>query len=513
MLDDRFTQAERVDRLNHDAWGLRTSDPQEAIRIADSARKTSEQIDYLPGLCKSLHILAHCHYRIGDHQQALDLCSSSINMAESIGDRNVQADALNTQGNVHSALGDHHSAFAFYLKSLALNQALGNRQAEAALWNNIGNVNFHLEDYPNALEAHQTSLAIKQSLDDKNGVAVSLHNIGNVYKHTAEFDNALNHYSLSLKLSQELHNLYGEAGTLGNIGSIYAELGNASAAREHQMRSLALEREIGNRHGESESLLQIGELYLKHPEIAGSEDALDYLRGSLRVAEEIDAKELRFRAHRALSNLFEARGDFRNALSNFRRSYELEREIFNEQLSEKTRNLQIIHKVELARLRNVELEEANRFKTRLLSIAAHDLRSPLQGISGFADLLVGRLPPDSSLHQFAEQISLSANQMERLLNQLLETSKIDTGHMILDLQTIDIGRVAQQVAAINDQRARKKQQELIVNVSPRSFARADEVRMRQILENLVGNAIKFSPAGKRIWITVNRRPGKIRCSG
>ncbi|MCG3773735.1 MAG: Alkaline phosphatase synthesis sensor protein PhoR [Nitrospira sp.] len=398
------------------------------------------------------------------------------------------------------------------MRSLALRQAEGNRQAEAAIWNNIGNVNFHIEDYPAALEAHRNSLSIKESLNDRSGVAISLNNIGNVYKHTGEFESALNHYFLSLNLCLELGNRYGQAGALGNIGSTYTELKRPREAKEYHFKSLAAEREIGNRHGEAESLLQIAELYNRYPETAGPEGSLEFLMGCLSLSEEIQAKELCFRAHRALSTCYEARGEFDQALAHFRRSYDIERDIFNEQLSEKTKTLQIIHQVEVARLKNVELEEANRFKTRLLSIAAHDLRSPLSGIGGFAELLEAQLEAGSSSAELAEQIRLSANQMERLLSQLLESSIIEGGKLLLDLQSIDLSKVAGQVLDMHRQRAQAKGQELMLEVSSSRQARADELRMIQVLDNLVSNAIKFSPRGKAIRILIASPDERVRCS-
>jgi signal transduction histidine kinase len=536
-----------VDQLNQQAWELRIADPHQAITVAMRALSAAEKLEHQSGKAQSLYIIGHCHYRVGDYEQARTHESLALALFEELNDHEGQADTLNTIGNIHSALGDHHTAFTYYLRGLSIRQAIGNQQAEAASWNNIGNVHFHLSDYASAIEAHQKSLALKEALGDRAGVAISLNNIGNVYKECGDQANALHYYTQGLTIAQELDHKYGQAGALGNIGALYKDLANWPAAQQYHLQSLAIEQAIGNRHGEAESLLQLGELYGCCAELPATpaehmlaDRALDYLQRALTLANELDAKEIGLRSCQTLSQLYEQRGDFKAALAYYQHFHTLERAIFNEKLSEQTKKLQIVYQVEttqreaelkraeaeVARLKNIELaaalanadrqrqiaEDADRFKTRLLSVAAHDLRNPITGISGYADLILIHLPDDSPLREFIEPIKRSARHMEHLLKSLLESATIEDGTFSLQLKQLNLADLARQVVETNQQHARHKAQVLHIDAAPGCFVEADEGRMWQILENIVSNAIKFSPPKKHIWVGVTHHGQWIRCT-
>jgi signal transduction histidine kinase len=533
--------AAQVDALNRQAWELRADDTQQAIELGEQARVAAEQRDYRQGLARSLFILGHCHYRIASYELARAQSLAASALFEALGDQEGQADALNTIGNVYSGLGDHHSALDYYLQSLALRREIGNRQAEAASLNNIGNVYFHLNDFSNALESHLKSLAIKESLGDRQAVAYSLHNIANVYKDTGDHHNALQSYVESLDTFRSIGNQYGQAGALSNIGSIYQALGDLPAALDYGHQSLALEQAIGNKHGEAASLLQLGELYAQHDALAEPpEDASSYLRQALTLAQELDAKELIYKTNLALSRLYQQQGNFAAALEHYQRFYAVQQEIFNADLSEKTKKLQIIHQVEtskreaalqhaeaeLFRLKNTELvaaladadqqrqiaEQASRLKTELLSIAAHDLKNPLGAIIGYAELIMLQTPKDALAYQPADRIHKTAEQMQQIINNLLESMTIESGNLNLDIRRVDLAAVAELVVERNRPQAERKSQTLRLSAEPDCIAAVDEARIQEVVDNLINNAIKYSPQARSIWVGVARRDALIRLS-
>jgi signal transduction histidine kinase len=539
--------ASEIDGLNHQAWELRGEDPHGAMALAAQARADSLSAGYPQGEAQSLLTLSHCAYRVGAYEQATSYGALALARYESLGDRAGQADALNTAGNIYAALGDYHTAFSLYLRSLTLRQEIGNRQAEAASWNNIGNVHFHLADFESALDAHQRSLALKEALGDPAGMAISLNNIGNVYQARGDLEGALPMYRRGLLIAQEIGNRYAQAGALSNLGAISAQLGNWPAALEHHLQSLAIEEEIGNRHGVAESLLQIGSLYLRAEGLppAPIEQAIDdrplhYLRRALELADALEAREISQRACQALAALYEQRGELADALAHFQRFHALERALFDERLAETSKRLQIIHQVasarrdaelqrseaEVARLKTIELaaaladvdrqrqiaEDANRFKTRLLSVAAHDLRNPLSVISNYAELALMQSPESPQLRDLLVPIHLGARRMEQLIQALLESSVLESSQLRLDRQQIDLGLLAQAVVEMNQPRAQQKGQTLLASAEADCLVEVDEGRMWQALDNLVSNAIKFSPLGKRIWVSVSRSAGAIRCT-
>lgn len=145
-------------------------------------------------------------------------------------------------------------------------------------------------------------------------------------------------------------------------------------------------------------------------------------------------------------------------------------------------------------------------KSRLVAIAAHDLRNPLTVIASYADLLriEGAVHGEHLL--YVEEISRTAHFMSELVEEMLDSTSVESGHVHVDLQKIDLVKAARHAATINQMRADRKQIRIIfdrrVEHAP---ILADAVKLRQIINNLVVNAIKFSPPRSTVTIRVDSR--------
>ena len=162
---------------------------------------------------------------------------------------------------------------------------------------------------------------------------------------------------------------------------------------------------------------------------------------------------------------------------------------------------------ELAR-KSAALERLSAEKSRILAIAAHDLRNPLTVIVSYADML--RVDADLSGEPllYLEEISRSARFMAELVEELLDSSRLESGYVDVDLQDIDLVNAARHAATINRMRGERKQIAIAFEQeTDRAVIRADAVKLRQIINNLVVNAIKFSPIGTSVTIRVGRDDG------
>lgn len=163
---------------------------------------------------------------------------------------------------------------------------------------------------------------------------------------------------------------------------------------------------------------------------------------------------------------------------------------------------------ELAR-KTAALERVVAEKSRLTAIAAHDLRNPLTVIAAYTDLLRidGTFSGEEAL--YLEEISRSAKFMMELIEEILEASRRESGHIDLELQKIDLVAAARHAATINRMRADRKQ--ILLTFEPaadRLYIQADAVKLRQIINNLVVNAIKFSNAHTTVTMRVRRADGR-----
>ncbi|MDB5364685.1 MAG: two-component sensor histidine kinase PleC [Rhodospirillales bacterium] len=155
-----------------------------------------------------------------------------------------------------------------------------------------------------------------------------------------------------------------------------------------------------------------------------------------------------------------------------------------------------------------EAEAASNAKSNFLAQMSHELRTPLNAILGFAQVLEGEMfgkHGDARYREYSRHIRRSGDHLLQLINNLLDLSKVQSGNWVLDDGPVDLVASADWVLEILGQRATEASLTL-VNSIPADFPElhADKRILRQVLLNLVGNAIKFTPAGGHIAIEAAR---------
>jgi len=153
--------------------------------------------------------------------------------------------------------------------------------------------------------------------------------------------------------------------------------------------------------------------------------------------------------------------------------------------------------------RETELQEAqrravlaDRAKSEFLANMSHEIRTPMNGVLGMAELLA-KSDLDAKQRTFTDIIVKSGNALLTIINDILDFSKIDAGQLVLDPAPFNLAEAVEDVATLVSTRAKEKDLELIVRVAPhlRDLFIGDVGRIRQIITNLVGNAVKFTDAG------------------
>jgi len=166
---------------------------------------------------------------------------------------------------------------------------------------------------------------------------------------------------------------------------------------------------------------------------------------------------------------------------------------------------------------NQELIRLNQDKNEFLAIAAHDLKNPLSGILGLSENIVdsnGEMPPEDIL-EFTGMIKDSAERMFLLITNLLDVNSLESGKITVHLKPVDILNVIKKNLHNYQDRSKNKQLtlHLIANKNNVYVAYADKELVHQILDNLISNAIKYSPSNsnKNIYVRISEQHQMIRC--
>jgi PAS domain S-box-containing protein len=152
---------------------------------------------------------------------------------------------------------------------------------------------------------------------------------------------------------------------------------------------------------------------------------------------------------------------------------------------------------------NQQIQAANRLKSQFLANMSHELRTPLNAIIGFSDLLKsGAVPPDSPKRElFLGHISSSGYHLLQLIDDVLDLSKVEAGHMDFYPESLDLPALVGKVCGVLEPSLRNKQLQLTVDLAPElDNLLLDVGRFTQVLNNYLSNAIKFTPEGGQIRV-------------
>ena len=159
-------------------------------------------------------------------------------------------------------------------------------------------------------------------------------------------------------------------------------------------------------------------------------------------------------------------------------------------------------------------ESASRAKSEFLASMSHELRSPLHTVIGFSELLGEELegPLNEKQKRFVRHIHKDSNHLLTLINDILDLSKIEAGHLELHVEPTGLNHLVGEAMATVLPQAALKRIEMVSRLQTEFAVRADPVRVRQILLNLLTNAVKFTPPGGHIHVEARRMGDHVATS-
>ncbi|KXK54685.1 MAG: tetratricopeptide repeat-containing sensor histidine kinase [Chlorobi bacterium] len=526
-------------RWLHACYHFMRANYADALRLAEESRQLFRTVDRPIELARCLNTIASCHLSLGDPARALQFFLESRELTTRRREANptladsLLSSLLNNIALVYDSLGDVEKALELFRENLERKREAGDRAGMLFALNNIGLLYFQLGDYDNAHRYHHQALELAEQTQHRGAIADTLNNLANCLKDgTEKYEEALLNYQQALAIYQEVGDQRGVAAATINIGDVMALLGRNAEAAAQWERGLAMTTDPHLADYHVAALMSLAGY--QRDECGAHETAIELLQTALAHPAVDRDQTRRADIHRELAQAYRLAENFQEAFHHLSEHHTLKDKAANERSTLRIRAMMLQFDVEhaqkeaeIAYLRNVELAQANaelqqanhrlvalnHEKNEFLGITAHDLKNPIAAIRGFAGLLRDRkMANDPSLvTELATDILQTADRMFETITNLLDINRLEEGSVQIGITAVDVAATIDRVTRPYLEHAAQKGQTL--RVEPHEGAvrvMADPNLLAQALDNLVSNAVKFSPRGKQITVRVVVLGGKTR---
>lgn len=508
--------------------------------------------------------------RRGDYSDALATVEAGLQSSRLLGDPGLEAEYLYLLGLTKWSMTDFPAALEQYRAAATLAEKIGKFALAARAHSGAGNTCRDLEDLTTADQHYQAALQLAEKSGDRLALADVLNNYGFLLlKLGRAFDSRATHLR-ALALREALGHRAGMADSYFNLAATADTIGEREEALAYYNKAQVIYETLGyNRnlanlhHSVSEVLRRLGRL----------DEALAHLRKAEELAKVLKTSRLSANVYEEFALVMAARGDFREAyayqlkyheaneqatgertrkeVAALNARYNAERRQHEIDLLQRDRETQAVelHSAHLQRYWLLGLlvaggaavaamvsrqrvkqaaerrvlaetraakdaaEQADALKTRLVGIASHDLKAPVAAMIAAAEALRGEPGDADQVATMAGAIAGEGYRTLALIRDLLDLSALEQGRLQLTCAPVEIAALVRESVEAAEPRATAKAlafgSEAALGAED-LYVSADHERLRQALDNLVDNAIKFTPSGRPVSVRLLAPAGTVR---
>ncbi len=477
-----------------------------------------------------------CNHQ-GYYSKALQYYYKSLKISEKINNLPIIAANYNNIAGIQISIGNVDKALFFFKKSLEINIKANNKEGIARSYHNIGGIYTEQKKYEEALDSFYKTLAIEKEIGSRLISFETLNNIGSVHYYKGEYDKALEFFEESNRIALEMKHpviqIYNHTG----IANVYFAQKNYTESIIQAKNGLAIAQQM-KVLTEISTLSKI--LYKNHKAQQNYQKALEYhelygqnndslfniektrVINSLEAKADIERKEKEISILNKDKKLLKTEKDFQekiiyliilsllimSTLTYFIYQSRRQERKANHIIS--TQNIQLKNQTEEIQKQAIKLTQMNADKDRLFAIIGHDLRSPINSLTGLLSLLEDKQISPEEFILFSSKLKTSVEHVHFTLNNLLLWANNQMNGIQTSPSKIHLHEIAQENIKFLNTLAEAKKIELI-NEIPASitvFADIDQVKL--IFRNLISNAIKFTLLKGKIRLQASQQENLVQ---
>lgn len=536
-----------------------------ALHIYNTALKGIKNID-APELHAFIYNnIGSVYLRNNEYKKALQQYDTVVTIAQKANDTNMLATAISNIASIYYKQGAYTTALKKYLEGLSLYEELKQSgQVETALLN-ISNVYFQLDEFDKAKQTMARALAMAKKSGSKWSIISCHTTYAMIYTQQKHYDSAITVLNEALRLSPELNNPYLTNLLKGNLAEAYLKNGELDQAFILYNESLPVSIQLDDYEGIAIAKAGIGEILVRKGQKA---EGTQYMKEAMSMMQSYSMKEQAKALAEVMATMYEQQGDYKSALEYTRikelyqdslakdesrkaavaleYDYELNKKEARISLLEKDKAIEknktwlnrilmvsalagmllaVIIAVQFSRnLRNArnsnqlitqqkneieqqakKLEKLNDFKDTTFSVLSHDLRSPINALTGTMSMLDEGIITPQEFAEHKDELNNKLQSVTLMLDNLLQWAKSQMkGEHTLDIERINVKRKVLRSFAILKDAAQQKNITLTADAPEELFAYADRNQLDMVMRNLLSNAVKFTPNSGAISVSAKQ---------
>ncbi len=502
--------------------------------------------------------LANAHNMLGNYQRGLELYYQMRELAEERDETRMVIGITQNLGTNYKSLGDIPAALDNYLYSLEMAEEISDTLIIAVVLDNLGTLNKSDGNYDIAEDYLNQALEMNLRIGNMGNQITNHMSLGSLYKEKGMFEESQEHYNRVLEIAESIGNTLAQIQAIYNIGMLNKDMREHDRALELFEQSLELSRKNNIHIGYYFNQQGMAGVYA---ELGNYERAIELYEAALEIAEEVNATDMVRGTLEDLYQTYESAGDtigafpylkryavLTDSLSRTNREEALARqeallglrtERENRALLEENLQIQQTNTLiatillvvivialvsvlfllqkkrkanEILRKQSLELSDVNEMKDKLLSVLAHDLRTPLSNLQGVVYMIRENVLDKDDAERALSHIDAQLQQDINTLTNYLQWAKTQKNGIQADLQTISISDLVKN-ALFEIKRGLDNKNVSVENYIPEdTYAFADKQMMMVILRNLLSNAVKFVDEGDSITIDSQETESSLQIS-